>query len=406
MDRRTFLQILALAGIGCKSGRAEELRPLELPRWQLPVPDPKDPPEADADPDDVKKPPAAPGAVSDVYFTKEVSPAAVMRVYEKIAHRVKGNVALKVHFGEDGNPNFLSPNLMKELALHTKATFVETNVLYVGRRRYTESHIQLAREHGFTYAPIDILDSEADLDLKVTDPRLKHFKEVKVGKNMDKYDTYIVFSHFKGHGSAGFGGAIKNVAMGFGSIAGKMAQHASDIPTVDEPKCVRCKKCVEECPADAITVREKGSPKVKIHPEKCIGCAKCIGVCPTRVFGIPWRSTDRPVFHERLVEYAKVIADRYPMVFITVMANISKGCDCARSHQKPFMGDVGILASLDMLAIENAAHDLVNRAAGHEDVWLDKNSVSGRRQLSYAAAVGLGNTHYNLIDLDAQPATP
>ncbi len=351
------------------------------------------PPAQPSDP--IVKPPPS-GAPSEVFFTKEISPAAVLRVYEKIAHRVKGKVALKVHFGEDKNPNYLKPEMMKDLALLLKATLVETNVLYVGRRRYTESHIASAREHGFTFAPIDILDAEGDKTLKVTDPRIKHYKEVKVGAHMDRYDTFVVFSHFKGHGSAGFGGAIKNVAMGFGSIAGKMAQHANDIPSIDAKKCTKCMRCVGECPVKAITVDEAG---VRIDKKKCIGCAKCIGECPARVFGVP-KGIDKNLFNERLVEYAKVISDHYPMVFVTVMANISKGCDCARTHQKPFMGDVGILASLDMLAIDNAAHDLVNQAAGHEDIWKDKNSVSGRLQLTHGAEVGLGNTAYKLIRLD------
>ncbi|PKN27300.1 MAG: hypothetical protein CVU65_02915 [Deltaproteobacteria bacterium HGW-Deltaproteobacteria-22] len=409
MDRRKFLQAVALSAAAVACGRKGGSDPAADPAGAGPsVPEkpPIPPPGPEVSMAEVKPPPTEPvdtivkppptGAPSEVYFTKEISPAAVMRVYEKIAHRVKGKVGLKVHFGEDKNPNYLKPEMSRDLALKLKATLVETNVLYVGRRRYTESHIASAREHGFTFAPIDILDSEGDKTLKVTDPRIKHYREVKVGAHMDRYDTFVVFSHFKGHGSAGFGGAIKNVAMGFSSIAGKMAQHANDIPSVDGTKCVKCMRCVGECPAKAITVDDAG---VRIDKKKCIGCAKCIGECPTRVFGVP-KGLDKNLFNERLVEYAKVISDHYPMVYISVMANISKGCDCARTHQKPFMGDVGILASLDMLAIDNAAHDMVNQAAGHEDIWKDKNSVSGRLQLTHGAEVGLGNTAYKLINLD------
>ncbi len=395
MKRRDFLKTAMLAfWASCQNeGRRARpgLRAFELPQSQNGMPIP---------PASVPAPEAAVSSrqeavIPDVYFTREVSSAGVMRVYEKIAHRVRGRVALKVHFGEEGNPNYLKPDLMKELALRTKAVLVETNVLYVGKRRYTESHIRLARDHGFTYAPIDILDADGDVELPVANPRIRHYRKVKVGSHMDRYDTFIVFSHFKGHGSAGFGGALKNVAMGFASVAGKMAQHANDIPTVDAVRCVKCMRCVRECPAHAITVDAAG---VRIDRGKCIGCAKCIGECPERVFGVP-RGLDRQVFHERLAEYAKVIADRYPMVYVTVMANISPGCDCMKSPQKPFMGDVGILASTDMLAIDTAAHDLVNRAAGREDVFRDRNSVSGKLQLLHGAEIGLGSLKYNLVEV-------
>lgn len=405
IDRRAFFQTFGLAAAGALTAACDrkEKSPGASSTPKLPS-DPKSPadlkppatPVATTDPEDRPKPSQA-GKPAEVYFTREISPASVVRVYEKIAHRVKGKkLGFKVHFGEEKNPNYLKPELMEPLVKRLGATFVETNVLYVGRRRYTESHLALARMHGFTYAPIDILDSEGDKILKVTDPRIRHYKEIKVGAHMDRYDAFVVFSHFKGHGSAGFGGAIKNVAMGFGSIAGKMAQHANDIPTVNAKKCINCMRCVGECPQKAITVDDAG---VRIDKKKCHGCAKCIGECPTRVFGIP-RGINKYLFHERLSEYAKVIADHYPMVFITVMANISKGCDCVRAPQKPFMGDVGVLASHDLLAIENAAHDLVNRAAGHEDVWLDRNSVTGRRQLAHGAAIGMGSTAYKLVELE------
>jgi uncharacterized Fe-S center protein len=335
-------------------------------------------------------------SVPNVYFTRCISPEGVMSVYEKIAPHVRGKVALKVHFGEENNPNYLKPDLMKELALRTSATLVETNVLYVGKRRYTESHLKLARDHGFTYAPIDILDAKGERELPVANPRIRHYRKVKVGAHMDRYDTFIVFSHFKGHGSAGFGGAIKNVAMGFASVAGKMAQHANDIPTVNAPLCVRCMRCVRECPAHAIAVDDRG---VRIDRTKCIGCAKCIGECPQRVFGVP-RGLEKQVFHERLAEYAKVISDNYNMVYITVIANISRGCDCMKSPQKPFMDDVGILASTDMLAIDTAAHDLVNKAAGREDVFHDQNSVSGKLQLLHGSKIGLGSLKYNLVEVN------
>jgi len=137
-----------------------------------------------------------------VYFTADISSAGVQKVYEMIKGDVTGKkIAIKVHFGEEGNQNFLKPELIKDLAVKLNATLVETNVLYVSKRRYTESHIQLAIEHGFDFCPIDILDSEGETVIPIEGG--KHYKEVKAGSHLDNYDSYIIFSHFKGHGMLG-----------------------------------------------------------------------------------------------------------------------------------------------------------------------------------------------------------
>lgn len=290
-----------------------------------------------------------------VYFTSDISADGVMKVFRMIEAQVKGKVAIKVHFGEDGNRNFLKPHLVEKLTRTLNATWVETNVLYVGPRRYTDSHIALARKHGFDFAPIDILDSEGEMELE-TDG-LKHYKRVRVGSHIDNYDTYIIFSHFKGHGTAGFGGAIKNVSMGMASVSGKMAMHASDVPLTSPSKCTACGICPKECPGDAISLNP-----LRIDAEKCIGCGKCIGICPERAFNVPWQSTGQAVFLERLVEYAYGITKGRNVLYINVLANISKACDCSKYAPGPFMDDIGILASTDIVAIEKASHDLIDQA--------------------------------------------
>lgn len=330
---------------------------------------------------------------SRVFFTSEISPESVLRIFSHIDSTVTGKVAVKVHFGEEGNTNFLSPELSRLLIESLNGTYVETNVLYVGKRRYTESHKQLARDHGFVYAPVDILDDEGYINIPVD---LNHYKMVRGAKGLDRYDTYVIFSHFKGHGSAGFGGAIKNVSMGLAAISGKMAMHASSIPIVrNASKCIRCDLCVEKCPVDAITL-----DPVVIDSLKCIGCGMCIGECPERIFNIPWRSTERSVFQERLVEYAKGISDGRNMLYINVLANIARECDCAGRSTRPFMEDIGILASTDMLAIEAASHDLVNKGHKCQDAFLKETGVSGQTQLDYARKIGLGNPGYILIDIN------
>lgn len=327
-----------------------------------------------------------------VYFTSDLSAEGVMKVYDKIKEKVKGKTGVKVHFGEEGNQYYLKPELMTKLMKEVDGTFVETNVLYVSKRRYTESHIQLAKDHGFTNAPIDILDSAGEL---VLDTDFNHFKKVKTGKNIDNYETLVIFSHFKGHGLAGFGGAIKNVGMGLASIAGKMAMHASAIPHYSPDRCIKCQACIPKCPGDAITI----DPLV-IDPEKCIGCGTCIGICPVRAFNVPWGSTKKEVFLERLTEYAKAISDHKNMVYINVIANVSAYCDCLPSAPAPFVDDIGVLASTDMLAIEKACSDLVNKAHGTPDAFLKESGASGLHQLKYAEKIGLGNSEYELINLD------
>lgn len=330
-----------------------------------------------------------------VYFTGDISENGLMKVFDKIRPAVKGKrIGLKVHFGEDGNKYYVRPELMKKLVRSLNSTFVETNVLYVSKRKYTKSHIDLAKKHGFTFAPIDILDSEGTIDYP--GKGLKHIKKAIVGSHMNNYDTIVVLSHFKGHQGAGFGGAIKNVSMGLGAIAGKMAMHASTIPTVNPSKCIKCKACIPQCPGNAITIE----PKVVIDPEKCIGCAKCIGICPTRVFGVPWGSTDTPAFMEKLVEYAKIIKDNKNMVYINVLAKISPDCDCMSGAAKPFVKDIGILASTDMLAIEKASLDLVNKATHTKDAFAKHSGVSGDPQIRYGKKLGLGNDEYELVDMD------
>lgn len=327
-----------------------------------------------------------------VYFSRDISPEGILRLFSYIDSSVTGNVALKVHFGEEGNTNFLKPELSRSLIETYKATYVETNVLYVGKRRYTESHKKLARDHGFVFGDIDILDDGGDTTISVS---MKHYSQVRIPKRLDHYDTYIIFSHFKGHGSAGFGGAIKNVSMGLAPISGKMAMHASSIPVLrDTASCIKCDFCIRDCPVDAIRLNP-----VRIDTAKCIGCGMCIGVCPERIFNVPWRSTEPSVFQERLVEYTKAITQGRNFLYVNVLANIARECDCAGRSTKPFMEDIGVLVSVDILAIEEASHDLVNNGHRCQDAFEKETGVSGKTQLNYAQSINLGNRVYKLIEV-------
>ncbi|MDR0790614.1 MAG: DUF362 domain-containing protein [Bacteroidales bacterium] len=332
-----------------------------------------------------------------VYFVKDITPENIVKLYDSLGVNFKGKTGVKVHFGEDGNRNFINPELYRPLMKKVNGTFVETNVLYVGKRRFTDSHIEVAKKHGFTFAPIDIIDADGEKDIDVTDLHLKHYKRVKTGTHFFDYDNYIILSHFKGHGSAGFGGAIKNLAMGFASPGGKMAQHASDVPVInDVANCIGCGSCVQNCPGNAISLVDG---KAVIDPEKCLGCAKCIAECPLKLIAPDRKQLAENVFLERLVEYAYVYQREKPMVYINVLANISASCDCSARAPLPFTQDIGIVASKDIVAIEKASHDLVAKGHNCEDAFLKESGVSGLGQVNYAEQLGMGKQKYRLVEI-------
>ena len=330
---------------------------------------------------------------AEVYFTKAITSECVLRLYDRIRLEQPGKIAIKLHFGERGNKNFASPALSKELALQTKAALADSNVLYVGPRRYTDSHIALAKEHGFDFAPICILDGEEEVELPVKGVR--HYDSIRVGSHFCDFDSYIVFSHCTGHMMAGFGAAIKNVAMGMAAVGGKMAMHSSSVPLIEGDNCISCGECIEHCPGDAITI-----DPVVVDDEKCIGCGRCIGVCPQGVYDVNWGSTNSSLFVERMVEYAKGMLDYKPMVFITVLASISPDCDCDGDARPPFVEDIGIIASRDIVAVDKAAFDLVTGKLQKENVFTELHRhTDGRSQYLYGDELKMGSVHYKLIEI-------
>jgi uncharacterized Fe-S center protein len=329
-----------------------------------------------------------------VYFTSDISPERVMKLFEYVKENVQGeNIGIKVHFGEDGNEYFIPASMVEPLCKALNATLVETNVAYKGRREATETHIALAKEHGFTFAPIDILDAGGTIEVPVEGG--KHFKTASIGKNLENYSTIIYFTHFKGHGNAGFGGCIKNASMGMATPTGKRLMHNGDFPQCKQEFCNSCGLCIEDCPEDAIRLEP-----LEINLNKCSGCGTCITTCPRGAIVRPDDEEKTKIFLEKLVEYAKPAIEKVNSLYFNIIMTVSPSCDCARNPEKPFISDIGILVSTDIVAIEAAAHDLVDKSHQCDDAFLKVNSVSGKHQIEYAEKLGMGTKKYKLIDID------
>lgn len=307
------------------------------------------------------------------------------------------NVAIKVHFGEKGCTTYVDPLLVKKVydkivSLGKKAVLVETNVLYKGERTRASSHIALAKEHGFDFAPIDILDGEMGDEFVSVDTGGGLANPVKIGGHISSYDSLVVISHFKGHIAAGFGGTLKNLGMGMGSRAGKLHMHASVNPSINIERCIGCGICAKHCDVDAISIVDK---KAIINNDRCVGCAMCIGVCPHGAVQIPWGTSTNDELQKKIVDYAagtlKLITNH---VFINVMQKITPECDCMGKEQEPMMEDVGVLFSYDPVALDKACLDLADKESSGE---FDKiNSIDKNIQIDYAAERKLGSKEYDL----------
>ncbi|MBM3234519.1 DUF362 domain-containing protein [Candidatus Pacearchaeota archaeon] len=330
--------------------------------------------------------------MSVIYFSKEIEEIAELIESNKLIKKAR-QIGIKVHFGEKGCVTFISPDDVKKIYCavkkannNTKVNLVETNSLYRGARTNTEEHLKTAKEHGFDFAPIDILDSDGDYEIDGN----KNFKKLKIGKNTENYDFFIIISHVKGHIMAGYGGALKNVAMGLASRKGKLDMHSRISPKINTKKCESCGKCISECPAGAIFFDRNNKAEIG---SKCIGCAHCIAICPSKAIKIPWNSVNGRELGERIVDYSYGLIKFRKMIYINVLKNITKDCDCLDKEQKKEMEDIGYLFSEDVVAIEQASFDFVKKA-------LNKLCLLDiQNQFDYAQNLGMGNKKYELKEL-------
>lgn len=314
-------------------------------------------------------------------------------------------VAVKLHFGEKGNITYLHPVNIRQIIdkikeYGGKPFLTDTNTLYSGSRTNTVDHIQSAIENGFSYsvvgAPIVIADgmySKNSVDVEVD---LNHYKEVKIGGEIYHSDAMIVVSHFKGHGMAGFGGVIKNLAMGCATAPGKQMQHSDVLPTVNENECIGCRKCYANCRVKAIEMVNKAA---YINHDICYGCGECVTVCPTRAIDVQWES-DSEIFAEKMAEYAfGAIKNKKGKVgFITFVSNITPICDCVGFSSRPIVHDLGILSSTDPVALEQACMDLVKMEFGGKNPFDEIHPhIRSEHIIEYAEKIEMGSRDYELI---------
>ena len=293
-------------------------------------------------------------AKSKVYFIKDITPENVIKAYEAVGKKLKGKVAVKMHSGEHGNQNYLRPEFVKDMVNHVNGTVVECNTAYEGARNSTEKHRELIKEHEWEkYFPFDLMDAEGP-DMELDIPNGKILKKNYVGKNLANYDSLLVLSHFKGHAMGGYGGALKQLSIGCASSAGKTLIHTAGV--IDDQ---------------------------------------------TQLFN---NLPEQDHFLEAMADAAESVVNYFKgnAVYINIMKNISVDCDCDGHASAPCMQDIGILASLDPVAIDQACLDLVYNSedSGKNKLIERIESLHGVHTVEAAAELGVGSREYELITLD------
>ena len=330
--------------------------------------------------------------------------------------------AIKIHFGEPGNLSYLRPNFAKSVAdvvksLGGKPFLTDCNTLYVGRRKNTLDHLEAAYENGFspfsTGCHVIIADGLKGTDeVEVPVEGGEYVKSAKIGRAIMDADVYIALSHFKGHESTGFGGAIKNTGMGCGSRAGKMEMHCAGKPTVDKDQCKSCHMCEKNCAHGAISFDE--NKKASIDHNRCVGCGRCLGACNfDAIYNGNYAANDE--LNCRMAEYSKAVVDGRPAFYINIVNQVSPYCDCHGENDTAIIPDVGMFASFDPVALDVACADACNKmpvipgsllddhmhaegACDHHDHFTNVSpNTNWKTCMEHAEKIGLGSAEYELI---------
>ena len=333
-------------------------------------------------------------------------------------------VAIKMHFGEPGNLAFLRPNYAKVVADVVKSLggvpfLTDCNTLYPGRRKNALEHLDAAYENGFsplsTGCQVIIGDGlRGNDDVEVPVEGAEYIQTAKIGKAIMEADVIISLSHFKGHEQTGFGGAIKNLGMGCGSRRGKMEQHAQGKPMVAPRRCVGCRRCATQCAHGAITFGE--DRKASIDWDKCVGCGRCIAVCNTDAIR-PGNDAAMEELGCRMAEYAKAVVDGRPQFHISLVIDVSPYCDCHGENDLPIVPDVGMFASFDPVALDQACADACGKQPPipgshldeqmHREGFCDKHDhfinsmpdTDWRVCLAHCEKIGIGTRSYELVEV-------
>lgn len=332
-------------------------------------------------------------------------------------------VAIKMHFGEMGNLSYLRPNYAKAVAdlvreLGGKPFLTDCNTMYPGSRKNALEHLACAWENGFTPlsagCPILIADGlKGTDDVAVPVAGGEYIREAKIGRAIMDADVFISLTHFKGHEITGFGGTIKNIGMGCGSRAGKKDQHANGQPTIDPALCRGCRRCERECANNGLQF-DASARKMTINTANCVGCGRCLGACNFDAISFADRTAARDLNY-RMAEYTKAVVDGRPNFHISLVLDISPNCDCHCENDAPILPDIGMFASFDPLALDQACVDACLAAEPLPNSQLSDNMHSAafvdhhdhfqnnapetewKNCLEHAEKIGLGTRSYELI---------
>ena len=325
-----------------------------------------------------------------------------------LAHCVSDRdlVAIKLHIGEKGNTTHLPAFAVKPVVDRIKQAggkpfLTDTNTLYRGQRSNAVDHLNLAHEHGFTLdrvgAPMIISDGLFGTSEREVEVNGDLYASVAVASEVVMANALIVLTHPTGHPGMGLGATLKNLGMGFSSRKGKLAQHSKMLPKIDKDKCTRCGTCVKWCPQDTIEMLEASA---FVHEQHCIGCGECLAVCRFGAVLFDWNVSSR-ILQKRVAEHAYAATKDKPgkVGYLSFLITITKGCDCSGSSQKPLVPNIGILASKDPVAIDQATLDLVHQRTGKSFRELTYPDVDPQIQLAHAQKLGLGQREYTLVHL-------
>ena len=332
-------------------------------------------------------------------------------------------VAIKMHFGELGNISFLRPNYARAVVdvvkeLGGKPFLTDCNTMYPGSRKNALEHLECAWENGFTPltvgCPIIIGDGlKGTDDIGVPVVGGEYVKEAMIGRAVMDADVFISLSHFKGHETTGFGGAIKNIGMGCGSRAGKKAQHMNGQPEIDPELCRGCRACMKECANDGLSFDES-TRKMSINTQNCVGCGRCIGACNFDAIAFANYAAPKDL-NCRMAEYTKAVIQNRPNFHVSLIVDVSPNCDCHAENDAPILPNIGMFASFDPLALDQACVDACLKATplpnsqlaeamekedfcDHHDHFENTTPNSEYKTcLAHAEKIGLGTRDYEIV---------